>query len=72
MAVAVSGARGSAPVPPPVTAAEAATLRTPDVFARLGSGTEGLAEGEAARRLRVVGPNAVRSYLARALPVLLS
>ena len=72
MAVAVSGTRGSAPVPPPVTAAEAATLRTPDVFARLGSGTEGLAEGEAARRLRAVGPNAVRSYRARPWPVLLS
>jgi P-type Mg2+ transporter len=55
-----------------VTAVEAAALEASDVFARLGSGTEGLAEGEAARRQRVVGPNAVRSYRARAWPVLLS
>jgi P-type Mg2+ transporter len=59
-------------VPSPVTAAEAATLGVPDVFARLGSGTEGLAEAEAARRLQVVGRNAVRSYRARAWPVLRS
>jgi P-type Mg2+ transporter len=72
MAVAVStGARESA-VPAPVTAAEAAALRADDVLARLGSGAGGLAAGEAARRLQVVGPNAVRSYRARALPVLWS
>jgi hypothetical protein len=56
VAVSVSDCREIIPVPLPVTAVEAS-----DVFARLGSGTEGLAEGEAARRLRVVGPNAVRS-----------
>jgi len=72
VAVAVSDSRESIPVPPPVTAVEAAALEASDVFARLGSGTEGLAEGEAARPLRVVGPNAVRSYRARWWPVLLS
>ncbi len=72
MAVAVSGSRESIPVPSPVTAAEAATLQVSDALARLGSGTEGLTEGEAARRLQAVGPNAVRSYRARALPVLMS
>ena len=55
-----------------MTAVEAAALEASDVFARLGSGTEGLAEGEAARRLRVIGPNAVRSYRAHAWPLLLS
>ncbi len=72
--VAVAVARGteSASVPPPVSAAEAAALETAEVLARLGSGTQGLAETEAARRLRVFGPNAVRSHRARALPVLMS
>jgi Mg2+-importing ATPase len=73
MAVALPArARESAAVPPPVTVAEAAALPASDVLARLESDTRGLAEGEAARRLRVIGPNAVRSYRARALPVLLS
>jgi Cation transporter/ATPase, N-terminus len=36
----------------------------------LGSRTGGLSEDEAARRLQVVGPNAVRAYRVRALPVL--
>ncbi len=70
MAVAVAGGRERAGAESPVMAAEAAALRVPDVFARLGTGTGGLAEGEAARRLGMVGPNAVRSYRARALPVL--
>ena len=70
VAVAVSDSRESIPIPPPVTATEAAALEACDVFARLGSGAEGLAGGEAARRLRVVGPNAVRSYRARWRPVL--
>jgi P-type Mg2+ transporter len=56
----------------PVTAAEAAALRADDVLARLGSGTTGLPEDEAARRLRVVGPNAVRSHRVHALSVLAS
>ena len=71
MAVAVSSGAEAA-VPPPVMAAEAATLAVSDVFARLGSGAAGLGGGEAARRQQVVGPNAVRSYRARALPVLWS
>ena len=50
--------------------AQAATLGTADVLARLGTATGGLPADEAARRLRVVGPNAVRSYRARAWPVL--
>ena len=45
-------------------------LEAADVLARLGSTEQGLAEAEAARRLRAVGPNAVRSHRARALPVL--
>ena len=72
MAVAVSGGRESAAVPLPVPAVESAALGATEVLSRLGSGTGGLAEGEAARRLEVVGPNAVRSYRARAWPVLLS
>jgi P-type Mg2+ transporter len=60
----------SAVIPAPVTAAEAAALEVDDVVARLRSGSQGLAADEAARRLRVAGPNAVRSYRARALPVL--
>jgi Mg2+-importing ATPase len=56
--------------PPPLTAAAAAALDAASVLARLGSGGTGLAAGEAARRLRVAGPNAVRSHRARALPVL--
>jgi P-type Mg2+ transporter len=54
----------------PVTAAEAAALPADDVLARLGSGTSGLPGDEAARRLWVVGPNAVRSHRVRALSVL--
>ncbi|WP_222848975.1 magnesium-translocating P-type ATPase [Trebonia kvetii] len=72
MAAQVTESREAAAVPPPVTAAEAATLGVSDVFTRLGSGPEGLGKDEAARRLRVVGPNAVRSYRARPWPVLWS
>src|SRR5215470_349007 len=72
MAVAVSSGRESAAVPPSLPAVEAAALGDAEVVARLGSGAGGLAEDEAARRLRVVGPNAVRSYRARAWPVLWS
>ena len=67
MAVAVPSREEGAVVPSPVTAAEAAALRADDVLARLGSGTTGLPEDEAARRLRVVGPNAVRSHRVHAL-----
>ncbi len=72
MAVAVSGGKASAAVPSPVPAAEAAALAGADVLARLGSGAEGLTEDEAARRLRVTGPNAVRSHRVRPWPVLAS
>lgn len=72
MAVAVSGSTESSQASPLLEVAEAATSRVSDVLARLGSGTEGLAEDEAARRLRVAGPNAVRSHRARAWPVLWS
>ena len=69
MTVAVPSREEGAVVPSPVTAAEAAALGADDVLARLGSGTKGLAEGEAARRLAVVGPNAVRSHRVHALSV---
>jgi P-type Mg2+ transporter len=72
MAVITSSSREGAAVPSPVAAAEAATLEASDVFGRLQSGARGLGEGEAARRLQVAGPNAVRSYRARAWPVLRS
>jgi len=72
MAVAVAArVRDSAAVPS-VSVAEAAGTGASDVLARLDSGTEGLVGAEAARRLRVAGPNAVRTYRARALPVLVS
>ena len=72
MAVAAPSGRHSAAVSSAVPAAEAAALGTGEVFARLGSDPEGLAEDEAARRLRAVGPNAVRSHRARAWPVLMN
>jgi P-type Mg2+ transporter len=53
-------------------AAEGAALPADDVLARLGSGTPGLPGDEAARRLQVVGPNAVRSHRVHALSVLAS
>jgi Mg2+-importing ATPase len=51
-------------------ATQAAALDADDVLGRLGSGSAGLSAEEAARRRKVVGPNAVRSYRVRALPVL--
>ena len=72
MAVAVPRRVDDAGAPPPVPAAEAAALPADDVLARLGSGTAGLPEDEAARRLRVVCPNAVRSHRVHALSVLAS
>ena len=70
MAVAVPRREEGAAIPSPVTAAEAAALAADDVLARLGSGTAGLPEEEAARRLRVTGPNAVRSHRVHAWSVL--
>jgi Mg2+-importing ATPase len=55
---------------PSLPAGQAAALDADDVLARLGSRTGGLAEDEAARRLSMAGPNAVRSYQVRALPAL--
>jgi len=72
MAVSVSGHRESATVPSSMAVTQAATLGAADVLARLGTGTTGLPADEAARRLQVAGPNAVRSYRARAWPVLRS
>ena len=51
-------------------AAEADALPADDVLARLASGTPGLLRDEAARRLQMVGPNAVRSHRLHALSVL--
>ena len=54
----------------PLGVVAAGSMAVPDVLTRLGSDRTGLAAAEAARRLRVLGPNAVRSHRARALPVL--
>ena len=72
MTVAVPSREEGAVVPSPVTAAEAAALPADDILARLGSGTTGLTEDQAARRLRAVGPNAVHSHRVHALSVLAS
>ena len=72
MAVAVRSREEGVAVPSPATAAEGAALPADDVLARLASGTPGLPGDEAARRLQVVGPNAVRSHRAHALSVLAS
>jgi hypothetical protein len=54
VAVTVRRREGSAGgLPSPVAAGEAAALGASDVLARLASGTGGLPEDEAARRLRV-------------------
>jgi P-type Mg2+ transporter len=72
MAVAVPSREEGAVAPSPVSAAEAAALGADDVLARLSSRAGGLPEDEAARRLRVAGPNAVRSHRVHALSVLAS
>src|SRR5260370_31754488 len=54
----------------PLGAVAASSLAATDVLARLDSSRAGLTAAEAARRLRVLGPNAVRSHRARAFPVL--
>jgi Mg2+-importing ATPase len=72
MAVAVPGREEDVAVPSPATAAEGAVLPADDVLARLASRTPGLPGDEAARRLQVVGPNAVRSHRVHALSVLAS
>ncbi len=50
--------------------AEAAALKVEAVLHQLGTGERGLAGEEAARRLREVGPNVLRSHGARPLAVL--
>ena len=55
-----------------VPATVAAARSADDVLVELGSGPEGLSEAEAARRLALVGPNAVRSHGARWGPVLVA
>jgi P-type Mg2+ transporter len=70
VAVAPTAREGTLAGLAPLDMAAAGSLVAADVLARLGSAKEGLAEAEAARRLRVLGPNAVRSHRARALPVL--
>src|SRR5579859_3378002 len=49
---------------------EAASLPAGEVLSRLGSSVEGLSPAEAAHRLAVVGPNAIRSHDVRALAIL--
>jgi Mg2+-importing ATPase len=72
MAVAVpAGVKDSVTAQTPPTVAEAAALDGSAVLARLVSSRDGLSEAEASRRQQLMGPNAVRSYRARALPVLL-
>ena len=70
MAVAPVAPEGTLAGLTPLDTAAAGSMAAADVLARLGSAEEGLAEAEAASRLRVAGPNAVRSHRARALPVL--
>jgi P-type Mg2+ transporter len=65
-----SGVSETAARPLAMSVAEAAARPAADVLAEVGSSAAGLGGGEAARRLRDLGPNAVRSYRARALPVL--
>ena len=54
----------------PLEVTAAGSLAAAEVLAGLGTTDEGLTEEEAARRLRAVGPNAVRSHRARGLAVL--
>ena len=72
MAVAVPGRAQITGAQSSVAVTEAAALEAADVLARLGTGTGGLAADEAARRLQVTGPNAVRSHRVHAGSVLAS
>jgi P-type Mg2+ transporter len=69
--LAVPRRRQTTALPSPVTVVEAAALSGADVLARLDSGAAGLSEDEATSRRQAVGPNAVRTHRARALPVLM-
>ena len=55
---------------PALTLLAAAGLPAAEVLARLDSSAQGLSPAEAARRLAVVGPNAIRSHDVRALAIL--
>ncbi|MCX6498841.1 MAG: magnesium-translocating P-type ATPase [Arthrobacter sp.] len=55
---------------PPLTIADAARTEAVTVLARLGSAPGGLAAAEAAERLAVLGPNAVRTHEASGWSVL--
>jgi P-type Mg2+ transporter len=53
-----------------LTLKEAARLQPDDVLSRLGTSAGGLSAEEAARRLKLVGPNAIRTHDVRALAIL--
>ncbi len=57
--------------PPPLSLLEAGRLQAGEVVARLQSSPAGLEPQEAARRLAVSGPNAIRSHDVRGLSILL-
>jgi len=70
LAVAYRAGEASPVSAAPLGVMAAGPLAVPGVLARLGSDQAGLTTAEAARRLRTLGPNAVRSHRARAFPVL--
>jgi P-type Mg2+ transporter len=70
VAVASRAREGGLPGPGPLDVAAAGALDAASVLSRVAVSPAGLTAGEAARRLLTVGPNAVRSHRARALPVL--
>jgi len=53
------------PAEPGLPVTDAATLAVDDVLGRLAGTADGLTVDESARRLRVLGPNAVRSHHAQ-------
>ena len=55
---------------PSLTLLEAASLPAGEVLSQLGSSVEGLSPAEAAHRLALFGPNAIRSHDVRALAIL--
>jgi Mg2+-importing ATPase len=69
LAVAYRAGEASPVSAAPLGVVAAGALAVPGVLARLGSDRAGLTPAEAARRLRALGPNAVRSHRARAFPV---
>ncbi|MGO4492115.1 cation-transporting P-type ATPase, partial [Arthrobacter sp. 2YAF22_2] len=57
-------------ISPPLTIADAARTEAATVLAQLGSAPGGLAAADAAERLAVIGPNAVRTHEASGWAVL--